>query len=507
MANRWRSLSRLLLSIGLGVIAVARPAAAHPHVFIDNVVTFVFAGDKITGLRLLWRFDEVFSETFVQDFDADADGSFSPEEVATIKENSLASLKEYGYFTHLWIDGQPVAALDATDLMVSREGGSVIYDMRITLAKPVDPRAGRLEAAIYDDSYFIEVALHQPVRVRGRGRWPLHVQGEGRRWARLLLRDRLSRDDRTDVLSAMGRSLRALVMAATIIFLVGTILLLAPAAPHAETGTAASPEAAPAGPSVLKKAMARFVRLQRDVNRALSDGVVALKDGQSSSAVLVAMMIAFAYGVLHAIGPGHGKAVILGYFLARDGSVWRGVRMGAQIALLHVISAVVIVVIVRWLLGITFAHPVDQLQALKLFSYGAITAVGLVMLARSVAAMRRPAIGADAHDCHHHRVGGEGGLLSLAVGLIPCSGAVLVLIYALANDLVLSGLIMTACIAVGMAATLSAIGIAAVWVRTRTVAPGRSVGRRSRFMRAGLDLFGPAVIALLGVTLLTSTLV
>lgn len=291
------------------------------------------------------------------------------------------------------------------------------------------------------------------------------------------------------------------------VFLVGTILLLVPTAPHAETGTAASPESAPAGPSVLKKAMARFVRLQRDVNRALSDGVVALKDGQTSSAVLVAMLIAFAYGVLHAIGPGHGKAVILGYFLARDGSAWRGVRMGAQIALLHVISAVVIVVVVRWLLGITFAQPVDQLQALKLFSYGAITAVGLVMLARSVAAMRRPATGADAHDCHHHRVGGEGGLLSLAVGLIPCSGAVLVLIYALANDLVLSGLIMTACIAVGMAATLSVIGLAGVWVRARTAAPGRPIGRRSRFIRAGLDLFGPAVIALLGVTLLTSTLV
>lgn len=155
-----------LLLIGLG-IAAARPAEAHPHVFIDNAVTFVFSGDEITGLRLLWTFDEVFSEAFLQDFDADGDGGFSPEEVATIKKNSLASLKEYGYFTHLWMDGQPVAAFEATDLMVSRPGGSVIYDMRITLANPIDPRAGRLEAAIYDDSYYIEVALHQPVRFEG----------------------------------------------------------------------------------------------------------------------------------------------------------------------------------------------------------------------------------------------------------------------------------------------------------------------------------------------------
>jgi ABC-type nickel/cobalt efflux system permease component RcnA len=306
----------------------------------------------------------------------------------------------------------------------------------------------------------------------------------------------------------MRRPARALVMAA-LGCIVAAGLLLAAAPSCAETVTAGAPEVASAGPSVLQKATARFIRLQRDVNRALSDGVVALKQGQTTSAVLVAMLIAFAYGVLHAIGPGHGKAVILGYFLARDGSVWRGVRMGAQIALLHVISAVAIVVVVRWLLGIAFAQPVDQLQTLKLLSYGAITAIGLVMLARSLVALRRPAAAAaDAHSCHDHRVGGEGGLLSLAVGLIPCSGAVLVLIYALANDLVLSGLIMTACIAIGMAATLSVIGIAAAWVRARASGRARPVvGFRGRVVRTGLDLLGPGLIAALGAVLLASTLV
>jgi ABC-type nickel/cobalt efflux system permease component RcnA len=298
-------------------------------------------------------------------------------------------------------------------------------------------------------------------------------------------------------------------MAAALAWIVAAVLLLLPAPARAESATAVVAQPASAGRSVLQKMTARFVRLQRDVNRALSDGVVALKEGQTTSAVLVAMLIAFAYGVLHAIGPGHGKAVILGYFLARDGSIWRGVRMGAQIALLHVISAVVIVVIVRWLLKITLTQPVDQLQTLKQLSYGAITAIGLAMLVRSVAALRRPAAAtADAHRCHDHRVGGEGGLLSLAVGLIPCSGAVLVLIYALANDLVLSGLIMTACIAIGMAATLSVIGIAAAWVRARASGRARPVGGfHVRVVRTGLDLLGPGVIAVLGAALLASTLV
>lgn len=267
--------------------------------------------------------------------------------------------------------------------------------------------------------------------------------------------------------------------------------------------------AASSGPSLLRRGMVQFVRLQRDVNRALSDGIVAIKDGRSSSAVLLAMLIAFSYGVLHALGPGHGKAVILGYFLARDGSIRRGLRMGAQIALLHVISAVVIVVVAHWLLAVSFAQPIDQLQILKVFSYGAITAIGSVMLGRTLWAVRRPAGAAAGHgqDCHHHeRIGGERDLLSIAAGLVPCSGAVLVLIYALANGLLLSELVMTACIAIGMALTLSAIGIAAVWMRGRAVGANRPVSpARRRIVQATLDLLGPLLITALGAVLLLST--
>ncbi|HUL05155.1 MAG TPA: hypothetical protein VLV76_02415 [Candidatus Acidoferrum sp.] len=264
--------------------------------------------------------------------------------------------------------------------------------------------------------------------------------------------------------------------------------------------------AATSAPSLLHKAMVQFVRLQRDVNRALSDGIVAIKDGRSSSAALLAMLIAFVYGVLHALGPGHGKAVVLAYFLSRDGSVLRGLRMGAQIALLHVISAVVIVVVVHWLLAVTFAQPIDQLQFLKVASYGAITVIGSIMVARALRAVHRPAADAGGHDCHHHHADGARDLLSIAIGLIPCSGAVLVLIYALANGLLLSGLVMAACIAIGMALTLSAIGIAAVWMRRRAVGASRPDARARRpAMQAALDVMGPLLITALGAVLLLST--
>jgi nickel/cobalt transporter (NicO) family protein len=269
-------------------------------------------------------------------------------------------------------------------------------------------------------------------------------------------------------------------------------------------GEAAAPAVSP-GP--LRGMMVGFVRLQRDINRALTDSVAGLKRGGSPGAVALCLLIAFAYGVFHAIGPGHGKAVILSYFLSREARIMRGIWMGSQIALFHVASAIVIVLVVRWLLDMTFAQPVDQLQFLKVGSYAAIAAVGLFMLAGAVRRLRF----ADAAAGHDHRHcgaahGGETGFLSFAVGLIPCSGAVLILVYALANGLLVAGILMTLCIAVGMAMTLSAIGIAAVYARARAVgAPHAAEARRPR-VRLALDLLGPLIITLFGAILLAATL-
>lgn len=67
------------------------------------------------------------------------------------------------------MDGKPFTAFDATDLMVTHKGDSVSYDMQITLATPLDPRRAKIEAAIYDDTYYVEVALHGSAPVRFKG--------------------------------------------------------------------------------------------------------------------------------------------------------------------------------------------------------------------------------------------------------------------------------------------------------------------------------------------------
>ena len=78
---------------------------------------------------------------------------------------------------------------------------------------------------------------------------------------------------------------------------------------------------------------------QSRISLLLTKTMTDIKDRESSWPLMVGLFVAFAYGVVHTLGPGHGKAVVVAYFVGEGGSLWRGMRMGGQIALFHVLSA------------------------------------------------------------------------------------------------------------------------------------------------------------------------
>ena len=155
----FRPLSALCLAAMLLGSAV-RPAAAHPHVFVTDSVTFVFdTSGRVTALRLDWLFDDFFSFQLFEDFDADDDGRFDDAEVAELHDGAFVSLRDYGWFTHLYLDGVDQEAPEPTAFQAIAEGEYVRYRFELKLATSVDPKATRLEVAIYDQEYYVEVLL------------------------------------------------------------------------------------------------------------------------------------------------------------------------------------------------------------------------------------------------------------------------------------------------------------------------------------------------------------
>ena len=145
------------------------PVVAHLHVWIDAVVTFVFEGGSLVGLRQHWRFDEFFSSFVIEEHDANRDGAFNQTEIDAIREHAFGNLREYGYFTHARLDGDKLPLDQVRDFTARIEDDLLVYEFTMMLPEPVDPGADRVEAAIYDSEYYVEVLLdeYDPVRFEG----------------------------------------------------------------------------------------------------------------------------------------------------------------------------------------------------------------------------------------------------------------------------------------------------------------------------------------------------
>ncbi|MGH6880591.1 DUF1007 family protein [Hypericibacter sp.] len=161
-----RAVPALTLLLGLGLPSIAW---AHPHVFIDNRVTFLFAGGKIVGFRENWVFDEIFSDELLGDFDKDGDGRLSKAESDGVAEGTMPNMDQYRYFTYVWVDRKDLGKIKPTDFHASAKDKLVTFDFLITLPKPVDPLKQDFAVEINDRTYFVEVLLAKdnPIKIEG----------------------------------------------------------------------------------------------------------------------------------------------------------------------------------------------------------------------------------------------------------------------------------------------------------------------------------------------------
>ena len=298
---------------------------------------------------------------------------------------------------------------------------------------------------------------------------------------------------------------------------------------------------------------------QAEFYRMLSGGIRAAKaDGSATWALLG---ISFAYGVFHAAGPGHGKAVISAYLVANDETWKRGIALSFASALLQAITAVAVVAIVAMLLGATSKAMGDTVRVIEVVSYGLIVLIGLRLLwvkGRAFLALlwpRKPAHAhahhdhAHAHDHHHHdhahthdhhhghdhahdhhdhadeahawghahapeprelagRDWWKRGLTAIvAVGLRPCSGAIIVLVFALAQSMFWTGVASTFVMGLGTAITVSAIATIAVGARGLAGKFAKAKPGAGMVLLRGLETAAAGFIVVFGALLLMGYMV
>ncbi|MFZ2100531.1 MAG: nickel/cobalt transporter [Oricola sp.] len=278
--------------------------------------------------------------------------------------------------------------------------------------------------------------------------------------------------------------------------------------------------------------------MQRSFYREMTGALKAMR--QDGSAVWLLVGLSFAYGIFHAAGPGHGKAVISSYMLANETLLRRGVILSFISAMLQAVSAIVLVGVAYFVLRGTSVKLTDATWFMEAASYALIAAFGFWLLVTKLRPRRAPAsLSAAAHDHHDHdhdhghghRHHGEGEVCEscghshapdpkmlagpmnwrsawtavAAVGLRPCSGALIVLTFALLNGLYVGGIVSVFAMALGTAITVSTLATLAVTAKNAALRISGS-GAMSAGVHRAIEIGGAALVMVLGLVLLGGAL-
>ncbi|MER8404040.1 nickel/cobalt transporter [Mesorhizobium sp. M0203] len=322
---------------------------------------------------------------------------------------------------------------------------------------------------------------------------------------------------------------------------------------------------------------------QQEFYHALAGAMKAMR--QDGSKLWLLIGLSFAYGIFHAAGPGHGKAVISSYMVANEVALRRGIMLSFVSALLQALTAIVVMLVAYFLLRGTAVSMTDAAWFLEIMSYVFVTLFGAWLLWRKAGPAILRLFGANpgyslsaahaghshaghahsahahaahshalhahdhhdhahdhhdhgahdhhhahaAHDHHSHAAGEvcetcghshapDPALLSgdrfdwrtawsavAAVGIRPCSGALIVLSFALLNGLWFGGILSVLAMALGTAITVSALATLAVTAKNWAVyfaGDGRMGNRIHSFVEIG----GAAFVFLFGLLLLSASL-
>jgi len=162
-----RRLIGLLMLAGVFVLGETA-AQAHPHVWITASSELIYAPDgSISGVRHAWTFDDMFSTYALQGIETKTKGVYSREELGSLAQTNVESLKEFGFFTFAKADGKKEKFLEPVDYFLEYKDAALTLHFTLPLKTPVKPKQLALE--VFDPSYFIDFTFadKDPVSLSG----------------------------------------------------------------------------------------------------------------------------------------------------------------------------------------------------------------------------------------------------------------------------------------------------------------------------------------------------
>lgn len=265
---------------------------------------------------------------------------------------------------------------------------------------------------------------------------------------------------------------------------------------------------------------------QQSFYKAMTTSLKQIKSDGNTAWYLIGL--SFAYGIFHAAGPGHGKAVISSYMLANEVAAKRGIFLSFASAMLQGVTAVVVISAIMLFLRGTGIKTNNLAGSLEITSYFLVMMLGVYLLWTKV--FKKKNTHSHSHEPHpdpHHvhsddcgcghshaadpkMLEGKLGVKEawsaiLAVGLRPCSGAIIVLTFAFLNGLHIAGIASTFAMSIGTGITVATLALIAVGAKNTAI---RITGAQDSLatIHRVIEISGAALVFILGFLLFSAAL-
>ncbi|MCF4099571.1 DUF1007 family protein [Maritalea mediterranea] len=536
--SMWRGLMRALCAFALVLLVLVHSALAHPHIFADAQVDVLFNEQgEIAGVRQSWNFDALYSAWAVQGLDTNGDGEVTPEELQPLADDNMIGLAEYSYYTFAG-EGRGTAEIArGRDARMVFDGTNLILSFTLDFTVP-QPVRQAFEIEVGDPEYYVAFTFAEEDAAKLVGApegCSLEVNGPRPIDPKL-----------EEELFALGPD----------------VLQLPPHLAEAAKNLAnvlvvrcdgEEADAAPAASNVGRRGGSPFVAPPQEPNmggsttgilgwintqqkafyQALTEALQFLKEDWNGFWALGGL--SFLYGIFHAAGPGHGKVVISSYMVASERELRQGIVISFAAAMMQSVVAVAFVLVAAGLLRLTSFAMSDAAHWMAVGSYALVMLLGVYLVWRKLA----PRFGGKAHDHHHHHAHAldhdhghpdhdpetcdhcnhapapsafkgrdwkaQLGLV-MSVGLRPCSGALVVLAFALSQDLLPAGIAATFLMGLGTAITVSVLASLAVYFKDLVRAQEQKGGKIWGEVLTTAELVGAFTVFGFGTILLMSAL-
>ena len=236
-----------------------------------------------------------------------------------------------------------------------------------------------------------------------------------------------------------------------------------------------------------------IITLQYQMNSYISTIIRNINDENNITSSFIIISIAFLYGLVHAAGPGHGKALVAFYFITNKADYKKAFKMGYLISIIHAISALLFTFGIFYILKTMFRKNFDNFSEITMqISASMIILVGLYLIWESYKNKKAKEIKIKNSYKSEFSV-------AFSAGIVPCPGVMTIVLFCIVLKQYLLGILAAISMSIGMGFTISIAGIFSILFSKKSTPFFNEKGYI-------LEIIGGLLILTLGIFLFTATL-